>query len=81
MNLTWENQQQLIGDQTSLDYILSCSNRVNNKNDEIHSILTRTTRIANVFIHFELNKNTKVLFFFQRFHLNYMNYISMKKNV
>ncbi|CAF1492183.1 unnamed protein product, partial [Adineta steineri] len=48
INQSWENQQQLIGDQTSLEYILSCSNRLNNKQEEIQSILTRTTRIAKI---------------------------------
>jgi len=49
MTLSCENQQQLCGDQISLEYILSCSNRLNNKNDEIQSMLTRTARIAKVF--------------------------------
>ncbi len=48
LNLSWESQQQLIGDQTSLEYILSCSNRLTNKQDEVQSILTRTARIAKV---------------------------------
>jgi len=48
MYFSCENQQQLLGDQTSLEYILSCSNRSNNKNDEIQSMLARTARIAKV---------------------------------
>ncbi len=82
LNLSWESQQQLIGDQTSLEYILSCSNRLINKQDEVQSILTRTTRIAKV------DRNiidficiNKISFFFRRFHLNYMNSIQTKKNV
>jgi hypothetical protein len=57
MNCSWENQQQLIGDQTSLEYILSCSNRSNSINDDIHSILTRTTRVANVDTNIWFDKN------------------------
>jgi len=48
MNLSCENQQQLLGDQISLEYILSCSNRLNNKTDEIQSILSRTARIEKI---------------------------------
>jgi len=48
MNLSSEIQQQLLGDQISLEYILSCSNRLNNKNDEIKSILNRTARIEKI---------------------------------
>jgi len=50
MNLAWENQQQLIGDQASLDYILSCSNRLNNPNNDLNSILNRTGHITKVFL-------------------------------
>ncbi|CAF4632843.1 unnamed protein product, partial [Rotaria sp. Silwood2] len=45
MTMSWENQQQLFGDQLSLEYIQSCSNRSNNKTDEIKSILTRPAHI------------------------------------
>ncbi|CAF3056472.1 unnamed protein product [Rotaria socialis] len=55
INLSWENQQQLVGDQASLDYISSCSNRIlqnsnndNNTNNELNSILTRTTHINKI---------------------------------
>ena len=56
MNSSWENQQQLIADQASIDYILSCSNRLtnpnnnnnNNNNNELKSILTRTGHITKV---------------------------------
>ncbi|CAF3341597.1 unnamed protein product [Rotaria sp. Silwood1] len=52
INLSWENQQQLVGDQASLDYALSCSNRINNNsnndNNELNSILTRTTNINKI---------------------------------
>ena len=54
MTLCWENQQQLIGDQASIDYISSCSNRLtnnnhnNNINNELKSILTRTEHISKV---------------------------------
>jgi hypothetical protein len=65
MTLSCENQQQLFGDQISLEYILSCSNRLNNKNDEIQSMLTRTARIAKVFANIEFNiKKQKKIFFF-----------------
>jgi hypothetical protein len=50
MNLAWENQQQLIGDQASLDYVLSCSNRLNNPNNDLNSILNRTGHITKVFL-------------------------------
>ncbi|CAF4915409.1 unnamed protein product, partial [Rotaria sp. Silwood1] len=42
---SWECQQQLFGDQLSLEYIQSCSNRSNNKNDEIKTMLTRPAHI------------------------------------
>ncbi|CAM4889502.1 unnamed protein product [Rotaria socialis] len=45
LTMAWENQQQLFGDQVSLEYIQSCANRANNKNDEIKSILTRPAHI------------------------------------
>lgn len=61
MNLSCDIQQQLLGDQTSLEYILSCSNRTDNKNDEIQSVLTRTARIAKVKKTFSKEKN---IFFF-----------------
>jgi hypothetical protein len=55
MNFSWENQQQLIGDQVSLDYISSCSNRLTNpnatipnNNNDLKSILTRTGQITKV---------------------------------
>ncbi|CAF0976859.1 unnamed protein product [Rotaria sordida] len=57
INLSWENHQQLIGDQASLDYALSCSNRINNNNnnnnnnsnnDELNSIITRTANINKI---------------------------------
>lgn len=54
MNSLWENQQKLIADQTSYDYVLSCSSRLNNpssttnNNNELNSILTRTTQIRQV---------------------------------
>jgi len=61
MNLSWENHQQLIGDQASLDYALSCSNRINNNhnNNDLNSILTRTSHLTQVFCFSELifNKN------------------------
>jgi hypothetical protein len=57
MNSSCEYQQQLLGDQTSLEYILSCSNRSNNKNEDIQSILTRTARIAKVTNKLLLNKS------------------------
>ncbi len=79
MNTSCENQQQLLGDQTSLEYILSCSNRSNNKNEDIQSMLTRTARIAKV------KEMIQSFIFFSPFLLerslrNCMNYISMKKN-
>lgn len=55
MNSSWDNQQQLIGDQASLDYALSCSSRLtnpnnnNNNNDELNSILSRTANIREVY--------------------------------
>jgi hypothetical protein len=49
MNFSCDIQQQLLGDQTSLEYILSCSNRSNKKDEEIQSMLTRTARIAKVY--------------------------------
>ncbi|CAF3836161.1 unnamed protein product [Rotaria sordida] len=48
MTLSWENQQQLFADQLSLEYIQSCSNRPNNKNDELKSMLTRPVHINEV---------------------------------
>ncbi|CAF5093499.1 unnamed protein product, partial [Rotaria sp. Silwood1] len=45
---SWECQQQLFGDQLSLEYIQSCSNRSNNKNDEIKTMLTRPAHINEV---------------------------------
>ena len=54
MNSSWENQQQLIGDQASLDYVHSCSNRLTNSSnsslnhDELNSLLSRTSRISKV---------------------------------
>ncbi|CAF2605251.1 unnamed protein product [Rotaria sp. Silwood2] len=52
INLSWENQQQLVGDQASLDYALSCSNRINNNstndNNDLNSILTRTANINKI---------------------------------
>jgi hypothetical protein len=81
MNLSWENQQQLIGDQASLDYVLSCSNRLNtNTNNDLNSILNRTGHITKVFINF-INKKKTILNFSLSFQINYMNYILMKKNV
>ena len=47
-NSLWENQQQLIGDAASLDYVLSCSNRLNNNND-LNPILTRTANTTKVY--------------------------------
>jgi hypothetical protein len=58
INLSWEYQQQLIGDQASLDYVLSCSNRIHNSsnttnnNDDLNSILTRTAHIPQVYFSF-----------------------------
>jgi hypothetical protein len=55
MSLSWEHQQQLIGDHASLDYALSCSNRMNNNNNNINnnndlnSILSRTANISKVY--------------------------------
>ncbi|CAF4467038.1 unnamed protein product, partial [Rotaria magnacalcarata] len=48
LTLAWESQQQLFGDQVSLEYIQSCTNRTNNKNDEIKSILTQPAHIHEV---------------------------------
>ena len=54
MSLSWENQQQLVGDQASLDYVLSCSNRIHNANhstgtnEELNLILTRAASITKV---------------------------------
>ncbi|CAF0821938.1 unnamed protein product [Adineta ricciae] len=54
IHLAWENQQQLIGNQASLDYVLSCSNRLNNHNhpttinSDLNSILTRTANISKI---------------------------------
>jgi len=59
MNFSCDIQQQLLGDQTSLEYILSCSNRSNKKDEEIQSMLTRTARIAKVYKNknkFSINK-------------------------
>jgi glucan biosynthesis protein len=79
MNSSWEYQQQLIGDQASLDYILSCSNRPNH-NTDLNSILTRTANITKV--NKKKRKRKENCFFaFIRFHLNYMKHIFKKKNV
>ncbi|CAF0872120.1 unnamed protein product [Adineta steineri] len=55
INSSWENQQQLIGNQASLDYISSCSNRINNNNtptttnnSDLNSILLRTINIPKI---------------------------------
>ncbi|UJR27563.1 hypothetical protein I4U23_008845 [Adineta vaga] len=57
VNLAWENQQQLIGNQASLDYVLSCSNRLNNNNNnghpsatthDLNSMLIRTANITKI---------------------------------
>jgi hypothetical protein len=54
MNISWDNQQHLVGSQASLDYIFSCSNRLNtqstvcNNHDELNTLLTRTSHIRQV---------------------------------
>lgn len=60
-SLSWENQQQLFGDQISLEYIQSCANRPSNKNDDIRSMLTRPARISEVY---KQKKKSQFLEFF-----------------
>ncbi|CAF0852401.1 unnamed protein product [Adineta ricciae] len=45
---SWDHQRQLMGDQTSLEYVLSCLNRPNSKQEEVQSFLSRTARIAKI---------------------------------
>jgi hypothetical protein len=48
MNLTWENQQQLVGDQASFDYIASYANRSNSRQAELMGVVSRTARTTQV---------------------------------
>ena len=82
MNISWENRQQLIADQASLDYALSYSNRTkyHTNNSDLNSILIRTSHINKVFLKFKKRK-TKIQIIVFRFHLNCMIFILMKKNV
>ena len=41
-------QELLVGDQASLDYMLSCVHRPNRKNEELRALLDRTARLAKV---------------------------------
>lgn len=69
LRCSWEHQQQLIGDRASLDYILSCSNRINTNanstfnHDELNSLLGRTARIGKV-CHASDRETKKNLIFF-----------------
>lgn len=45
---SWGNQQQVFGDQVSLEYAQSCSNRPGSKTIEVKSVLTRPTQINEV---------------------------------
>ena len=48
IDLSWFNQERLVGDQASLDYMFSCVQRPIRKNEDLRVLLDRTTRLGKV---------------------------------